>query len=73
MYVSVSPTLIALAGGAPSAAAGAGTTTLVSFFGLLDKSMDGSDDLLEPLVAGETKPIVLIAYQTHNKPIYYHN
>lgn len=35
-----------------------------SFLGL-DNSIDGSDDLLEPLVDGETNP-VLLGYQTQN-------
>ena len=35
-----------------------------SFWELAMLSMDGSDGLLEPLLDGETNPVV--AYQTHN-------
>lgn len=62
VYVYYICTLTAFAGGGP---AGGGTSVVAVL--VFDKSMDGSDDLLESLLAaGETKPIVLIAYQIHN-------
>ena len=59
--------MTALGGGGPTADVG-GRGGGCSVF-VLDNSMDGSDDLFDPLVAGETNPI-LLPYQTHNKPIF---